>query len=182
MKTKKDDWLRLGLGLLADSGRDALTIENLTQGLGVTKGSFYHHFKNRVAYSKALLTFWEETMTMAVIRQSNRGTSALEKMNHLTEQVDHKGNTPLEVAIRAWALRDPMAQEIQARVDHRRLSYCIQLATELTGSEKDGAHLGNLIFYSFVGAQQTHPPLQRKAFRDTQQYLLSLAINSRESK
>ena len=44
MVTRRE-WLDAGLELLADEGAPAVTIERLTGKLGVTKGSYYHHFK-----------------------------------------------------------------------------------------------------------------------------------------
>ncbi|MEV0081899.1 TetR/AcrR family transcriptional regulator [Saccharopolyspora sp. NPDC050642] len=40
----KQDWLDAGLEILADQGVPALTIDRLATKLGLTKGSFYHHF------------------------------------------------------------------------------------------------------------------------------------------
>jgi AcrR family transcriptional regulator len=42
--TTSRDWLEEGMAILEDLGAEALTIETLTNRLGVTKGSFYHHF------------------------------------------------------------------------------------------------------------------------------------------
>ena len=39
-----DDWLQAGYTLIAEDGLQALKIDRLCAGLGVTKGSFYWHF------------------------------------------------------------------------------------------------------------------------------------------
>jgi len=60
-------WLQEGLALLEESGAEALTIESLTSRLGVTKGSFYHHFTNYQDFQESLLVYWEEAGTVSRI-------------------------------------------------------------------------------------------------------------------
>ena len=48
------------MAVSASQGTDALTIDRLARGLGVTKGSFYHHFRNQADYRAALLKYWEQ--------------------------------------------------------------------------------------------------------------------------
>ena len=49
----------VALELLAEGGHDGLTIAALCARLGVTKGSFYHHFRDLCAFTDALLAYWE---------------------------------------------------------------------------------------------------------------------------
>ena len=47
-RLKPEDWLRAALVLLGETGDPkAIRIEVLCERLGVTKGSFYWHFKGR---------------------------------------------------------------------------------------------------------------------------------------
>ena len=43
----RQNWLALALDVLADEGRAKIEIEYLAKKLGVTKGRFYAHFKDR---------------------------------------------------------------------------------------------------------------------------------------
>src|SRR5438128_10889157 len=54
------DWLKAARLALLHRGPDAVRVEPLARGLGVTKGSFYWHFKDRNALLEALLREWEE--------------------------------------------------------------------------------------------------------------------------
>jgi AcrR family transcriptional regulator len=56
----REAWLEAALEVLARQGQAKLRVETLARQLGVTKGSFYHHFKNREAFLKALLAYWAE--------------------------------------------------------------------------------------------------------------------------
>ncbi|HEX7111773.1 MAG TPA: helix-turn-helix domain-containing protein, partial [Mizugakiibacter sp.] len=44
-----DDWELGALDLIAEQGVNALAVEALARRLGVTKGSFYWHFRTREA-------------------------------------------------------------------------------------------------------------------------------------
>ena len=53
----KADYFDAGFELLASGGVGAVTIAALCYRLGVTKGSFYHHFSSQTAFQNELLAF-----------------------------------------------------------------------------------------------------------------------------
>jgi len=156
----KEIWLQEGLKVLAERGNGGLTIEELTHRLNVTKGSFYHHFKNRQTFSHELLTYWEDEMTTDIIQISKKGTSFEDRNRRLFESSNQIRNYELEVAIRAWALRDEMVREFQERVDNQRISYLKELYQMSANDPKVAEELA-LIRYAFtVGAQQIIPSIK----------------------
>jgi AcrR family transcriptional regulator len=52
------DWARAALKAIADGGLAAVAVEPLARTLGVTKGSFYAHYRNRDELITAALTEW----------------------------------------------------------------------------------------------------------------------------
>ena len=54
-----------GLDALRKGGVAAVRVERLAGDVGVTKGSFYHHFRDRGALLDALLDYWAREMTDA---------------------------------------------------------------------------------------------------------------------
>ena len=50
-----DDWIQAGFSILAEDGLEALKIDRLCARLGVTKGSFYWHFKDMASYRAAVV-------------------------------------------------------------------------------------------------------------------------------
>ncbi|HXD37565.1 MAG TPA: helix-turn-helix domain-containing protein, partial [Rhodanobacter sp.] len=55
-----EDWELAALQLIAEQGVGALAVEALARRLGVTKGSFYWHFRTREALLQAALERWEQ--------------------------------------------------------------------------------------------------------------------------
>ncbi|MBN9618450.1 MAG: TetR/AcrR family transcriptional regulator, partial [Actinobacteria bacterium] len=53
------DYVREALVVLGEEGPEALTIAGLCERLGVTKGSFYHHFGGLPGFVDVLLESWE---------------------------------------------------------------------------------------------------------------------------
>ena len=157
--TTKRKWLEEGLTLLGESGAGALTIEMLTSRLGVTKGSFYHHFQHFQYYKEHLLSFYEDERTLQVIESAEQHEVPLDRLERIIQATLHHPNQ-LEVSIRAWALQDPFVQSYQQRIDQRRLAYLAELVF-LICHDRERAHRISQLFYSiYVGSQHLLPPVQ----------------------
>ena len=59
-RQSRKSWLNAALQALAAGGIDQVKVESLAKDLGVTKGSFYWHFKDRDQFLDELLNFWAE--------------------------------------------------------------------------------------------------------------------------
>ncbi len=59
-QTGRETWVRAAMQTLADAGLDGVKVETLARELGVTKGSFYWHFKDRRALLDAMLESWRD--------------------------------------------------------------------------------------------------------------------------
>lgn len=150
-RTSPAEWCAAGLALLRDEGIGALTVERLCAALGKTKGSFYHHFRNLDAFLHALLARWEEELTDAPIRDAGSERNPRRRgarLDEVVRRLDHR----LDVAVRAWALRDARARSAMARVDARRIAYLTELhRARRVGDPRTAAELE---YAAFVGAQQ----------------------------
>jgi AcrR family transcriptional regulator len=164
MKIQQSDWLEQGLEKLAREGLNAVTIEVMCRHLGVTKGSFYHHFANREAFLEALLRHWEEHYTMAFIHYSEAGKTPVEQMERLMKLVV-RNHDDSEVAIRVWAQNDPMARAYQQRVDQKRMAYLEQLLRGLGHSASAARTRAQMLYTLLVGAQMVVPTLTREELR-----------------
>lgn len=164
MRVQKNDWLERGLEVLAREGLNAVTIEAMCHLLGVTKGSFYHHFANRDAFLEALLQHWEAHYTMAFIHYSEMGNSPTEQLERLMKIVV-RNHDDSEVAIRVWAQNNPLARAYQERVDQKRMGYLEQLLRRLGQSASVARTRAQMLYTLLIGAQVILPPLTRDELR-----------------
>lgn len=151
-----------GAKALAEQGAAALTIDGLTARLGVTKGSFYHHFGSQQGYIDALLEFYESEGTLNVIAVTDAEPDARARLRRLLE-ITTEGPLQLEVAFRAWALQNAQAREVQARIDAQRIAYLVDLCADVTGSASQAESLAQLLYTIYIGSQQVIPPLEPAA-------------------
>jgi len=151
-------WLKEGLVLLEEAGAEALTIESLTNRLGVTKGSFYHHFTNYQDFQERLLEFWEEEGTLRIIQVAEQEASPLDKLARVMQATLQPSR--LDVALRAWALQDEKVRVHQQRIDQQRLAY-LEALVYATRADRLYARQVTRVFYSlYVGSQHIIPPIQ----------------------
>lgn len=160
-KTKRD-WLLVGTELLAMAGAQGLTIEALCQAMGLTKGSFYHHFGGFEDFKVSLLAFYEEEGTLDIIARLADVPAPQAKLRQLIEMVVTASTQFVmypEVAIRAWALQDEAVRAVQMRVDGRRLAYVESLLLEIIGEPAAARRMAQLMYAILVGAEQMQPPM-----------------------
>lgn len=176
-KTDKTTWFNQGFKILRARGAGGLTIENLTRSLKKTKGSFYHHFKNREDYSRQLLEQWEKSQAIEIIRYSEQEKTP-EAINETLMSLSEKSMDPkAEVAIRAWALRDPLARQFQERIDTRRVDFLRSLFSLMT-PDKDKVELFSMIRYCFyIGSHQIIPAMDENSYKQHLTALMEMFKN-----
>ena len=78
----RNAWLSEAMEVLRESGVDHVKVEPLAKRLGVTKGSFYWHFKDRPDLLRALPEYWVESQTEPVLAHA-----------------ESAGRTPVEIKV-----------------------------------------------------------------------------------
>ncbi|MBM9499969.1 TetR/AcrR family transcriptional regulator [Leptospira sp. 201903071] len=159
-----EDWILAGLDLLYLKGEASLTIETLCKKLKLTKGSFYHHFKNREEFTQRMLNYWENHFTDEVIRKAEEQSSPqarLKVLRSLTLALPKNA----ERAIRAWAFRNSKVKKIQERVDSKRISFLKNAYWELSGDRRQADQKAKLAYAIFVGVEMILPSLSEKEIK-----------------
>ncbi len=121
IRLSREDWLSRALDYLAHEGRDKLTIDNLVRALGVTKGSFYWHFRDRKDFFDQLLRFWDDRFTQSVIETVMVQDDAPDvRLWKIMEMVCSQNITRYEIVIRGWAAHEPEIEGFVRKVDRAR--------------------------------------------------------------
>lgn len=146
-----DDWARAALKALGEGGESAVRVEVLARALGVTKGSYYHHFRNRRAVLDRAVLLWEELATEAVIAQVDAASGLpRERLEQLGQQVfASSGQDGIESALREWAAADEAVAEVLERVDERRLSYVEGLLSQ--AGVRQARSRSELLYRTLIG-------------------------------
>ena len=152
-------WLNAGLEALRKGGVGAVRVERLADDVGVTKGSFYHHFRDRGALLEEVLEYWAREMTDAEFEriQTLRGGLA-PRLVALAQDVLEKGMGRYDPAIRAWAREDRKVAAAVAQVDRRRVK-ALAAFFEEGGFTPAEARIRARTFYTFLlGEPQMRAP------------------------
>jgi AcrR family transcriptional regulator len=152
-KDTKNTWFEEGLKIIEGKGPGMLSIDTLTQQTGKTKGSFYHHFKNREQYIKNLLDYYEKISTQEVIDVISDTGDPRERLKRLTK-LTFQLSSRIELAIRAWALYDPMVRRFQDRLDRRRIEYLNELHRASGMDAVKAKNRSGRDYSLFIGLQQ----------------------------
>ena len=118
------DWLLQALDIFIEEGIDAVRITRLADELGVTRGSFYWHFSNREDLIEALVDYWKNRNTNAIIdsvsnaESLSRGIFSFFDTCLNAELFDPR----LDLAIREWARRSVEIREQLDNADNARVA------------------------------------------------------------
>lgn len=148
------DWIEAALRHIAKANVDDIRVEELARELGVTKGSFYWHFRNRQHLVERVLEHWMDRATIQVTRwarsEDARGVERLCRLLSLPALTppDKKG-ADIELAVRSWARREKLAADTVREVDRIRFDYFVELMSDL-GLEGDEARRRAAIAQAFM--------------------------------
>lgn len=153
----RDDWIDAATSRLVNMSIDAVRVEPLAAQIGVTRGSFYWHFKSRKELLEAILAKWRENQTRRIVERikQDRRLGVREQLAQLrtlrsrSRRVDEAA--ALELAIRAWARRDKLAKQIVEQVDRERAEFTMSLMLEGGARRADAEYLALLGYAYTIG-------------------------------
>ena len=158
----RERWLDEGLALLTEQGPGGVTIDALCARLGLTKGSFYHHFRGRSGFQVALLEHFErrETQRFIDVAEADPAVDGAGRLRRLVDAVveDEGGHPELEVAVRTWATQNDVARAHVERIDRVRVEYAQRLWREAIGDGDRADDLGLMTYLLLIGAHHLVPP------------------------
>jgi AcrR family transcriptional regulator len=151
-------WIEAATQVLVDSGIDHVRVDVLAQELGVTRGSFYWHFRDREDLLRRVLQAWHTRATQLLTARlaSAHGADPQAQIRDVIS-LPFRGRAALkaariELAIRAWARRDETARAAVDEADASRLAYHVQLFGQL-GFAADEARARAFVLYGYEVAE-----------------------------
>lgn len=149
----RQNWIETATDLLTKEGISGLRVEVIAKHCGVTKGSFYWHFRDRQDLLDAVLEHWrqgriadiEKTTTVAPGQEQAQLHYAIE----LYGANRNRKGMAIELAVRDWARHDNKAAEVVEEVDLYRLE-CTRRLFVASGMSDAEAKSRSLLLYACV--------------------------------
>ncbi len=131
-KLSKEEWLNKALEAINQEGFGRLKIDHLVASLGVTKGSFYWHFKNRNDFVVNLVEYWDAKFTLLVIKHIEKfeGNSR-ERLLELMLFVTRNQLAQYDFAIHTLAQNEPEVFALIKEGLSRRFAYVASLFSKM---------------------------------------------------
>ena len=175
----RERWLDSGLEALAAEGPGGLKIDRLVRRVGLTKGSFFHHFAGAAGYKTALLERLEAEARAALDEVAARPpTNAHQLLEELTAHVGQPGSglwrPELEIALRAWSFTDGEVQQTQSRIDRQRLAGLEAIWQQLEPDQHQARVKALLPYLVAVGASMSSVVVSRAELQQVYELLLPL--------
>jgi AcrR family transcriptional regulator len=167
LKTRRTrrDFFDAAFELLEESGFPALTASALCERLGVSRGSFYHHFDAFDSFVAELLADWETRYSRDLITRAETVTDLSRRLNYhveLAAELPHGA----EAALRAWGSVEPVVAAAQRRVDQLRFDSLIGLLRS-HGIKEAGAEIyATIALNTLIGLQMTQRPVDTGRLAD----------------
>ena len=149
-----EDWEEAALALIAEQGVNAVAVEALARQLGVTKGSFYWHFRTREALVQAALERWELYGEREVISQIESIPDPRVRLPELFRRVAHELKPHRVYAALLKALDHPQVVPVMARVSQRRMEFLNTAYREAGMPPTEALNRARLTYAAYVGFLQ----------------------------
>lgn len=158
MRKSKEDWLEAGLQTLGEAGVNRLTIERLTEELDITKGSFYHHFKNVEEFRQKLIAFWADQYLSPSSSIPEEASDLMALLDTIVEE-SFGALTEPEMTIRVWAQQDDMVRSFVQQVDSVRVEFVLKVFQAVIGDHSKAQLMTDMLSTMLLGSMMVTPRL-----------------------
>ena len=147
------DWLLKALDIFVAEGIDAVRITRLARDLGVTRGSFYWHFRNREDLIDTLVSYWKDKNTEAITESvSHAGDLADGIFRFFETCIDTARFDPrLDLALREWARRSAKVRTLVDREDEARIKELCDFFSRFGYAMPEALIRARVLYYSQIG-------------------------------
>ncbi|AZT85593.1 TetR/AcrR family transcriptional regulator [Marinobacter sp. NP-4(2019)] len=154
----RDDWLDAAAGEVASGGFSQLRVLTLAKKLGVTRGSFYWHFKDHEDLVVSFLDRWRDRRLHELQYWKPQGGDVETELRRILELLltDASRNIrrlQVELAVRDYARRNDYAAELVTQVDEARVRQNCTLFERLSQDPQHIKDLSLLLYVATIGSQ-----------------------------
>ncbi|HVM99597.1 MAG TPA: TetR/AcrR family transcriptional regulator [Caulobacteraceae bacterium] len=153
------DWLEAGQALLRKQGVAGLKLRPLAASLGISTGSFYHHFDDFDAFLAELARYYSgEQLAENLRRVRSEAHTPYERIVRASQVAHEVVLSELIGAMRAWARRDPsVAVEVEA-LEQALMAFVAECFADL-GFSADEAKMRAFVLLCAASGGVTPPDL-----------------------
>jgi AcrR family transcriptional regulator len=175
----RDDWISGAWDMLGENGLDGVRVEPLARRLGVTKGSFYWHFKDRQQLMDALLDRWFSIWDDQMLPDMEEAANPADRIWALFESVVGRVTRGQTVSLRMMSHSDAdVARRIEER-DAQRLSFLTSELVEI-GFAADEARVRGQVYQTIMTGEYLRSgglPLEERVARARSYHLMLSSPN-----
>lgn len=153
----KSDWISHGLHTLAKDGANALKVGPMADGLKVSRGSFYWHFRDIADFRAQLLQAWQKQATDRVIEDPEARKDRPDRLKQLMRRA-FIGKRSLDRAMRSWAAEDREVAVIVASVDARRVAYIAKMLAAAGVEGQKAQRRAAFVYWAYLGQPMVMEP------------------------
>jgi AcrR family transcriptional regulator len=147
----RESWVKAATRLIAQEGVQAVAVEPLAQRLGVTKGSFYWHFRNRDELVQAALEAWEQDQSADVVTRYAGIADARRRLRVLLFAAFEDVENGTFFAALSVSSEDPRVQPYLHRATERRLAFGRMAFQDLGLTEAEARERALLAYAAYAG-------------------------------
>jgi AcrR family transcriptional regulator len=154
IKVPAEGWINAAKVALIEEGIAAVKIDRLAQRLKVSRGGFYHHFKNPHAMLEMLLKDWQlNNHFIPATMDTSSVAATLKSFRDLTSNLIHdRGFDPqYDLAIREWARVSQPVTDVVHAVDEQRIEALRRLYAGFGYKPKDALIRARVIYWHQIG-------------------------------
>ena len=149
VKVPASVWIDTAREALILEGLPGLKINRLAKRLGVTRGGFYHHFRNQQELCDAVISDWSndnELIPDWLTAESPKDAANMFTRLHTHMILEASFSPEYELAVREWARTDSSVHEVVDQKDAERIDRLRRLFLAL-GCEPNEAEFRAKVYY-----------------------------------
>lgn len=153
-KNTVQDWIEAAQRMLIDEGIAGLKVDRLANRLGVTRGGFYHNFKDRNDFFDQLIKHWEANCRfLPDDPPPTRPAEASEWLDQMIGRlIESDGyDYRFDLAVREWARADTRANWAVERADRERLDTLQKFFEAINYDAEHAAVRARVFYYHQIG-------------------------------